>query len=83
MNTLTIRGCDDALTQALRNASKERGLSVNKLVLDTLETTFKKPEGKRRHDDLSHLAGTWTSEETDEFEAGVRVFEQIKLEDWQ
>jgi len=83
MSTLTIRGCDDALTRALRNASKERGLSVNKLVIDTLETTFKKTEGKRRHDDLAFLAGTWTDEEVQEFEAEVRLFEQINPEDWQ
>jgi hypothetical protein len=82
MSTLTIRGCDEQLTRALHAASQERGLSINRLVLETLDDRFGQGARKRRHDDLDHLAGTWSPEEAAEFAAATQIFEQIDPEDW-
>ena len=39
-------------------------------------------DGSDRKRDLSDLAGTWSDEEAEEFEANMRVFEQIDDEMW-
>ena len=39
-------------------------------------------DGSGRKRDLSDLAGTWSDEEAEEFEANMRVFEQIDDEMW-
>ena len=83
MATLTLRGCDDELTRALKDASARKGVSVNRLVLDTLRNCLlgrdKKPI---RYDDLDHLAGTWSAAEADDFDKSTEDFEKIDPEDW-
>lgn len=83
MATLTIRGCDDELTRALKKASKHNGQSVNKLVIETLKAALLGGERKsRRHNDLDHLAGTWSEEEAVAFEKATSGFESIDPELW-
>ena len=83
MSTLTLRGCDEELDTALKETSRRRGVSVNRLILDTLKDAFlgkgKKP---RRYDDLDDLAGTWSAAEAAEFDAAVRDFGKIDAELW-
>lgn len=83
MATLTVRGCDEALDQALKTASARRGISVNRLILETLRESFlgrgKKP---RRYDDLDALAGSWSAAEASAFAEAVAPFEEIDRELW-
>jgi hypothetical protein len=81
MGTLTIRGCDEKLSKTLHEESEKRGTSINRLVLDTLGEIFL-GGGKRRHEDLSHLAGTWSEKEALAFTAAVVDFEAIDPDDW-
>jgi hypothetical protein len=36
MSVLTLRSCDDELARVLKETSERRGLSVNRLILETL-----------------------------------------------
>jgi plasmid stability protein len=83
MATFTLRGYDADLEKALKETSARRGISVNRLILDTLRDALlgggKKP---RRYDDLDSLAGTWSVAEEAEFDAAVEEFERIDGELW-
>jgi plasmid stability protein len=82
MSTLTIRGCDDALSKTLHVESEKRGISINRFVLDILRETFR--GGKRQHSDdgLSQLAGTWSEKEAAAFAVAVADFETIDPDEW-
>ena len=82
MSTLTIRGCDDTLSNALQEESRKRGISMNKFVLNLLDETLLTGKRKKYHDDLDHLAGTWTEKEAKEFEDHITDFEKIDPDDW-
>ena len=83
MSTFTLRSCDEELDRALKEASRQRGISVNRLILDTLKEAVlgdgKKP---RRYHDLDNLAGTWSAAEAAEFDAKMEDFERIDPELW-
>jgi plasmid stability protein len=83
MAVLTIRGCDENLAEILKETGRRRGISVNRLVLETLRNALigegKKP---RRYTDLDELAGTWSVAEADIFDRAVAEFESIEAEEW-
>jgi len=83
MANLTLRGCNEELARALKSASKRRGFSVNRLILETLEEKLlSKGNTRHRHDDLDHLAGTWSQEEAAAFEQSVAGFEELDSSLW-
>lgn len=83
MKNLTLRGCDEDLALALKKAGAQRGLSVNRLILETLrEKLLDEDKPRHRHDDLDHLAGTWTEEEAAAFEVSTAGFEEIDDSLW-
>lgn len=83
MKNLTLRGCDDDLALALKKTSKQRGMSINRLILETLrENLLDTGRSRRRHDDLDHLAGTWSEEEAAAFERRTAEFEEIDAALW-
>ncbi|MFZ3111189.1 MAG: hypothetical protein WA234_10950 [Rectinemataceae bacterium] len=83
MKNVTLRGCDDDLALALKKTSKQRGVSINRLILETLrEKLLDTGRSCRRHDDLDHLAGTWSEEEAAAFERKTAEFEEIDEALW-
>ena len=83
VKNLTLRGCDDELALALKKTSKQRGLSINRLILETLrEKLLDAGKARHRHDDLDHLAGTWSEEEAAAFERRTAGFEEIEEALW-
>jgi plasmid stability protein len=70
MKRLTVRNVDDRLHAALKREAQQRGMSLNRYVLQVLAeatgvgTAFM--QSKIYHD-LDHLAGTWTPEQAGEF----------------
>lgn len=83
MSTITLRTPDDSLAETLRQASKQRGQSVNKLIIAALEERFASGgAGRRRFDDLDDLAGTWTEADLDEFNKATAGLGQVDPEDW-
>jgi hypothetical protein len=84
MQSLTLRGCDSELLQILKETSKQQGMSVNRLILQTLRTRFLgDPKKPRRYTDLDDLAGTWSLAEAAAFEKHLAEFDTIDAELWE
>ena len=82
MKALTVRNVDARLASALARETKRRGTSLNQAVLDALRRGLGIDASAPRTNGLEKLAGTWTAEEFEEFEANVAMFEGIDPELW-
>ncbi len=73
MNAITLRNIPREIQEAIQHRSRDEGLSFNKTVLRMLEEALGLRRGTSRalHHDLDHLAGTWSQEEADEFDAAL------------
>lgn len=71
MTQITIRGIDEQLHQALRRTAENKGLSMNRYVLNLLKDSqgqaYGGPNNGVEFDDLDHLAGSWSQEEFEQF----------------
>ncbi len=82
MKALTIRNVPRRLAEALERERRRRDESLNATVLDLLGRGLGVgPEGPRRNG-LAKLAGTWTAEEQQEFDAAVAAFEAVDVDMW-
>ena len=84
MKTLTLRGIEKELEAALQAESNRLGASLSATVITILRRSFglAKPRYHREYRDLDQLAGTWTAEEREEFEANTRAFSRIDTDLW-
>jgi plasmid stability protein len=80
MKTLTIRNVPPDLAEALQDERARSGTSLNQTVLDLLHQRL--GVGVVRSNGLARLAGTWTDEEFEQFQAVTAVFEQVDEELW-
>jgi hypothetical protein len=80
--TFTLRGMDPELRAALDAEAKQRGLSMNGLVLEKLRASMGLAGPDHRFHDLDRLVGVWSQEDIDEFDAAVAPFEEIDPELW-
>ena len=73
MNAITLRNIPREVRDAIERRAREEGLSFNRTVLRMLEESLGLRSERPRvpHQDLDHLAGTWSSEEADEFDAAL------------
>ena len=84
MATMTIRGLDDLTVKALREKAKEEGTSVNATLVKLLKEDLGLKKKKRMvvHNDLDHLAGTWSDKDYKEFQKIMKDFETIDENMW-
>ena len=87
MNKLTVRGFDDALSSKVSQLAEREGISLSKAALKLMRKGAGLTEGdpmprKPIGHALDHLAGTWTREEADAFNAAVEVFETVDEAAW-
>lgn len=82
MATFTIRSTDERLNQQLKRESRKRGVSVNRLVVETLKDALLGDDKRRRFDDLDEFSGLWSDAEAAEFDEAVRGFSEIDRELW-
>jgi hypothetical protein len=84
MKTLTLRGIDAELAQALESSARQAQESMNALILHLLRDKLglSKPKFRETHHDLDDLAGTWTREEARRFDKVVSDFSHIDEEMW-
>jgi len=82
MRQMTVRAIPDALQYEIESRASQAGESMNKTVIRLLKQAvgLDRPEPKKR--DLSAIAGTWSAQESDEFDENTRIFEQIDQELW-
>jgi hypothetical protein len=82
MKALTVRNVDARLASALARETKRRGKSLNQTVLDVLRRGLGIDAPGPATNGLEKLAGRWTAEEFEQFEANVAMFERIDPEIW-
>ena len=85
MANISVRGLEPETLSKLKALAKKENTSVNALVLRLLDRGVGLAQEKplyQRHEDLSELAGTWSPEEAEEFEANTASFGNIDPEQW-
>ena len=80
MANLSLRGLDRPTLSRLRSNARRRGISVNRLIVETLQQQYS--ASTKTFDDLDALAGTWTKAEADAFAAAVAPFAEIDASLW-
>lgn len=80
MANVSLRGLDILTLSRLKSNARRRGISVNRLILDTLKQQYS--TGTRTFDDLDALAGAWAKTEADAFAAAVAPFAEIDPRVW-
>ncbi len=83
MQHLTVRNIPEDVAVALTAEKDRRRQSLNQTVIQLLRQSLGVGPGKRRSNGLARLAGTWTQEEHERFEAAVAASDQIDDELWQ
>ena len=85
MPNINIRGLDDNVHQHLKKEAREKGLSLNTLIVKYLrqdvglDIPVKK---KQTHHELDKLAGTWSKKDVQDFQKAVSGFETIDESIW-
>jgi hypothetical protein len=79
MANLLLRGVDAATLSRLRAQARRRGVSVNRLIVETLRREHAASE---TFDDLDALAGRWTKSDADRFAAAVAPLSAIEPALW-
>ena len=77
MSQITLRDVPQELDHRLRELARARNRSLNRTIIQVLMESLHLGDGKDRKRDVSDLAGTWSDEDAQEFEANMRVFEQV------
>jgi len=81
MTAITLRNIPPKLQEAIQQRAGADGLSLNKAVIRMLEEAVGQRATRRElHDDLDHLAGTWSHEEAATFDAALAEQRRIDPE---
>lgn len=81
-SNVTLRGLDPELRSALDAEAARLGMSLNALILQTLRSSLGLAYSIQLFHDLDDLAGSWSAEEAEEFDAAVQFFQEIDLSIW-
>lgn len=85
MANLSVRGVAERSLQRIKQTAKRRGVSVNRLITDLLNSeaglapAAKKPAV---YHDLDNLAGTWSAAEARAFDGTIAWFGKIDEALW-
>lgn len=79
MPDVLVRGLDAATLAKLKAHARRRGVSVNRLIVETLQ---REHAGAETLDDLEALAGTWSKAQARAFDAAVAPFSEIDPALW-
>ncbi len=84
MTTMTLRGIDETMAQALKEMARNQGISLNALALRLIREAAGIDKKKRTllHHDLDKLAGTWSAEDEITFQTATRSLEAVDEEMW-
>lgn len=83
MSAITLRGLDPAAMKALKQAARERHMSVNQFILETVLNHLGLGQTETRYHDLDEFFGTWDKAEHDRVRQSVRRQRKIDQELWQ
>ena len=85
MPNVNIRGLDDAVHQRLKIEAREKGISLNTLIVKYLrqDVGLEAPDKKSpSHHELDKLAGTWDKKDVQDFQKAISAFEEIDESIW-
>ena len=84
MTQITLRGIDGDLEKKIRKEAKERGKSLNKIILEKIYNHTRPQKGKKepQANSLKKLAGGWSRKEADNFFESIKSCEQIDEAMW-
>lgn len=80
MKAITVRNVPPDLAAALNREKRERGMSLNRTVIDLLNQAL--GVGRPRSNGLERLAGGWGNERVRELERALEPFGEIDPEMW-
>ena len=80
MADISLRGLDNPTLSRIRSNAKRRGVSVNRLIVETLRQQYAGSE--TAFDDLDALAGAWSKAEANAFDVAVAPFADIDAALW-
>ncbi len=86
MKVVTLRNLPPELARRIRQRADEAGTSLARTVIALLEERLGLRSRRGRevlHDDLDELAGSWTSQEADGFDAVLADQRAIDADLWQ
>ena len=79
---LTVRNLPARVAEAVRAESRRRGLSLNQTVIELLAAATGVGHDPAATNGLEQLAGTWSEDEFDQFEAALNDMSHIDDELW-
>jgi hypothetical protein len=79
---LTVRGLPAGLAKALQEEKRQRGVSLNQVVIDVLSDALGVGGRTPFDNGLGELAGGWSKAEHEAFEKAVACFEEIDEDMW-
>jgi hypothetical protein len=84
MTAITLRNIPPKLHDVIQRRADTDGLSLNKTVIRMLEEAAGQRTVTTRelHDDLDHLAGTWSDEDAAAFESALVEQRRVDPELW-
>lgn len=82
MKTITVRNVPPDIAAALEAERRLRGISLNRTVLSPMHEALGLSDTRRRSNGLRQLAGTWTEDESRQFEETIASFQVIDEEMW-
>jgi plasmid stability protein len=84
MKMITLRNIPASLDRTIRQRAKQKGVSVNKVVISLLQDHLGESEKRpvRRYHDLDGLAGSWSRQEAEVFEKTLALQRAIDPEMW-
>jgi hypothetical protein len=84
MSQITLRGIDNETERKIRREAKEKGKSLNKIILEMIgqHGGQKKKKEVLPANSLRKLAGGWSRKEADKFLESIKSCEQIDEVMW-
>jgi hypothetical protein len=84
MSQITVRGMDEEVEQTIRRIARQKGKSLNRVILDMIYeyTGRKKKSEEPQGGSLRKLAGGWSRKQAEEFFESIRSCEQIDEAMW-
>ena len=77
---VSLRGLDNATLSRIKSNAKRCRVSVNRLIVETLQQKYAGSDAA--FNDLDALAGAWTKAEADAFGAAVAPFAEVDAVLW-
>ena len=86
MKAVTLRNLPPHIAKAIRQEANRKGMSLNKAIIGMLDNRLgsreKKSSRQPSHHDLDDLAGSWSKEESAEFDQSLVAQRTIDPDLW-